>query len=179
MKPAQAHPYLLSRGITPQTLKDPRFINQVRIDSKGNATFPHRDREGITGYEIKNDKFTGFTPGGTKALWYSDNIMTAQEIIITESALDALSHAQLDEDKTLAYVSLGGSLSGVQKDILKSLIEKAIDRGAWVKVGTDNDEAGNKYFSEICDLAPEDHYIKREKPNHKDWNDDLRFAFRF
>jgi len=48
----------------------------------------------------------------------------------------------------------------------------------WVKVGTDNDEAGNKYFSEICGLAPEDQYIKRERPNHKDFNDDLRFAFR-
>jgi hypothetical protein len=178
MRSAENHPYLLARGLTTHTLKDPRFINQIRTDEKGNVIFPHRDRDGITGYEVKNKGFTGFSPGGSKALWYSDNIMPAQEIIITESALDALSHAQLDNDKSLAYVSICGSLSGIQKDLLKSLIEKAMDRGTWVKVGTDNDEAGNKYFSDICDLAPESTYIKRERPNHKDWNDDLNLAFR-
>ena len=31
--------------------------------------FPHFDREGPCGYEIKNQGFAGFAVGGTKGLW--------------------------------------------------------------------------------------------------------------
>jgi hypothetical protein len=36
----------------------------VRIDSRGNAVFPHFDGAGLCGYEIKNQRFTGFAAGG-------------------------------------------------------------------------------------------------------------------
>jgi hypothetical protein len=45
------------------------FAGHIRIDVRGNAVFPHIDRDGVCGYEIKNRNFTGFAPGGEKGLW--------------------------------------------------------------------------------------------------------------
>jgi hypothetical protein len=35
------------------------FAGRIRIDVRGNAVFPHIDRDGVCGYEIKNRSFTG------------------------------------------------------------------------------------------------------------------------
>src|ERR1700722_15574551 len=72
MLEARRHPYLENeRGLPAPLLEDPRFAGRIRIDAKGNAVFPHFDRDGLCGYEIKNRGFTGFASGGTKGLWSS------------------------------------------------------------------------------------------------------------
>jgi hypothetical protein len=43
-------------------------LARLRIDARRNAVFPHRDDDGVCGYEIKNRGFTGFATGGVKAL---------------------------------------------------------------------------------------------------------------
>ena len=70
-KVVQSHPYLEKRGISQSILKSDRFIGTVAIDSRGNAIFPHYDGDGMTGFTIKNENYTGFSNGGTKALWRS------------------------------------------------------------------------------------------------------------
>lgn len=172
------HDYLQKeRGISAETLRDLRFASRVMIDARGNAIFPHYDRTGICGYEMKNINFTGFSPGGSKGLWYSDGISRAQKIVITESAIDALSHAQIKQtDANVGYVSIGGAMSEKQKELLKSMIAKAHARGAEVVLGLDADTAGDKMCQEIRAMARECgvDYLKRELPTSKDWNDDLR-----
>jgi Toprim-like/Protein of unknown function (DUF3991) len=172
--PSPTHPYLTGdRKILGSTLADPRFSYVVRQDSQGNAIFPHYDHDGLAGYEIKNSGFTGFAPGGVKSVWHSSNLATAACVVVTESAIDALSHAQLTSDLGLAYVSFGGALSDRQKDLFKRLFQKVVDRGASVVLATDSDKQGDLYADELLSLAPKGLNIQRERPTCKDWNEDL------
>lgn len=171
------HDYLQKeRKILSEILLDSRFANRVMIDNRGNAIFPHYDKTGICGYEIKNKGFTGFSLGGEKGLWYSRDVSKAQKIVITESAIDAMSHAQLRKtDASVGYVSIGGAMSEKQEALLKSLIEKAHSRGTEVVLGLDNDTAGDKLCQKVRAIAGEcGAALRREVPTSKDWNDDLR-----
>lgn len=169
--PVERHPYLEGRGIEAKTLADPRFARMVRLDDRGNAVFPHYDREGLSGYELKNQGFTGFSGGGTKALWYSTNLGQEQRLVLTESAIDALSHAQLYPDPNTAYISLGGNPSPEQMELARSAIAKAQNRGSKVMVGTDADPPGEKLAQRLSDGYSG---IERALPTDKDWNDQLR-----
>ena len=57
--------------------------------------FPHRDADGLCGFEIKNAGFTGFAAGGGKALWHSARPESARTVVVCESAFDAMSYQQL------------------------------------------------------------------------------------
>lgn len=177
MQPAQGrHPYLENeRGLSSATLADPRFIGMVRQDAKGNAVFPHYDRQGLAGYEIKNKGFTGFSKNGTKAVWHSANISTAPRVLIVESAIDAMSHAQLTSEKEVAYLSTGGSMSEHQRDLVRGVLAKATGRGAEIVLATDRDEAGRKLMQEVMRLAPAGAKLFCQEPsNGKDWNEQLQ-----
>jgi len=162
-----SHPYLLEeRKISLGTLKDQRF-NNIKSDQRGNALFPHHNTNGASGYEIKNRDFTGFAKAGTKGLWYTSNIMRANRVVIVESAIDALSHAELKRTgEETAYVSVGGSISATQLELIKT-----IAKDNHIIIATDNDEMGNKYASQIKELIPS---AGREIAHGKDWNDDLK-----
>lgn len=181
-QPAPGHDYLERRGIKKETLQDPRFAPVIRADERGNALFAHYNREGISGFEIKNKDFTGFAAGGQKALWFSSNINHAERVIMTESAIDALSHAELerrdkgkDPQKT-AYVSFGGSMSPEQKELIAAMFEKMKDKGQALALGTDRDAGGEAFNAELMELLPEGLTATLERPsvNTKDWNESLR-----
>ena len=176
MQPAAEHPYLIDeRKLTPETLADPRFAGHVRIDGRGNAVFPHFDRHGLTGYELKNEGFTGFANGGEKGLWYSTNRDHAPRIVVVESAIDALSHAQLSGDQEAAYISVGGAMSDKQCNLIAELFAKATERGAIIVLATDADEPGRKLAGQLRDLAPASATIERQEPPYcKDWNDEIK-----
>lgn len=53
-------PYLTGRGLRPDVFMLPRFAGCVRVDDRNNALFPHYDKAGLCGFEIKNKGFTGF-----------------------------------------------------------------------------------------------------------------------
>jgi hypothetical protein len=177
LTPAEGrHPYLESeRKLSRATLADPRFIGMVRRDARGNAVFPHYDRQGLAGYELKNAGFTGFGKHGTKAIWHSANLASAPRVVIVESAIDAMSHAQVSKDREAAYLSTGGSMSEHQRDLVRGVLAKAAVRGAEVVLATDRDEAGRKLAQEVARLAPAGARLSRLEPaNGKDWNDQLR-----
>jgi len=72
MKPLVTHRYLEEeRAISRELLANPRFAGCVLVDARSNAIFPHADKDGRCGYEIKNQGFTGFAPGGEKGIWIS------------------------------------------------------------------------------------------------------------
>jgi 5S rRNA maturation endonuclease (ribonuclease M5) len=168
-QPAGGHPYLLSRGISQQVLEDPRFAEKIRIDNHGNAVFPHYDRDGLSGYELKNKGFTGFAKGGEKRLWYSENLGSAERVVVVESAIDALSHAQIRGGQA-AYISIGGQPSPEQWELVEASLAKARKRGAQVVIGTDADEGGDKLAKRLAELAPG---ADRERPKAKDWNEQV------
>jgi len=169
-QPAGGHPYLLSRGINSETLADPRFAGMIRQDSRGNAVFPHYDSAGLSGYELKNEDFTGFSRGGEKRLWHSANIDEAARVVVVESAIDALSHAQITGNREAAYISVGGQPSPEQWAVLETLLSDKHRQGAVLVVGTDADAAGDRLAEQIAALVP----VERERPAAGDWNEQLQ-----
>ena len=172
------HDYLESRGITQKTLSDDRFSSMIKSDQRGNAIFPHYNSQGITGYEIKNHGFTGFSEGGNKAIWISSNLKRAETIYICESAIDALSHAELKSTGSeSAYMSIGGQPSKDQWNIIQTAIKQAIERNQKVVFATDGDVPGEQLAEKLKAIAGGSG--ERDKaPHKKDWNDELQAVIR-
>jgi hypothetical protein len=173
-QPQGGHPYLQKRGISSATLTDRRFASVIRIDNRNNAIFPHYDEQGLSGFEAKNEGFTGFSKGGQKRVWMTSNIEHAPRIVITESAIDALSYAEITGDQDAAYLSIGGQPSPEQWQTLKTELADATLRDAEIVIGTDADEAGDKLASQIAEIAPS--AVREEPEQGKDWNQHLNDA---
>jgi len=171
-QPKGGHPYLLDRGISAKTLTDPRFASMIRQDSRGNAVFPHYDSSGLSGYELKNWDFTGFSRGGEKRIWHSANIGRSERVVVVESAIDALSHADLTDGQETAYISIGGQPSPEQWHVLKAALVATQEKGAALVIATDADAAGDKLAEQIEALVSS---AERQRPTAgKDWNDQLQ-----
>ena len=168
------HAYLEQRGLSPATLTDPRFKSTVLTDPRGAAVFPHYDQLGVCGYEIKHTGITGFAKGGQKGIWYTSNIDTAPRIVVVESAIDGLSHAQIQGDPDTAYLSTAGSLSDAQIELFRTAFLRATQRGATIVLATDADPAGDELATKLHALAPPGVVVLRERPSAKDWNDLLQ-----
>ncbi|MGK7957473.1 MAG: DUF3991 domain-containing protein, partial [Crocosphaera sp.] len=173
------HPYLTQRGISQQTSNDPRFQGRIYTDSRNNVIFPHADREGVCGYEMRNHDFKSFSSGGTKGLWASNGSKDDTTLVICESPLDCLSYHQLFPDDTTRYFATGGTLSEKQKTLLKGVFEKFHNKGGHIMIATDKDEAGQGIEKELRNLAPSTAQINRIVPrHHKDWNETLMAEIR-
>lgn len=178
-KVVQSHPYLEKRGIKQSILKSDRFMGTVAIDSRGNAIFPHYDDDGMTGFTAKNDNYQGFSKGGTKALWRSQANEGDRRLVITESAIDAMSYHQLFADKNLhtRYISTGGTISTKQLDLIKTAMAQMAQIGGELVIATDNDVAGNKLAKTLAKEAPSKSKISRDVPKQgKDWNELLQHS---
>ena len=176
-KVVQSHPYLEKRGISQSILQSDRFIGTVAIDSRGNAIFPHYDGDGMTGFTAKNENYTGFSKGGTKALWRSKPNESDRRLVIVESPIDAMSYHQLFTDKNphTRYISTGGTTSKYQLDLIKTAMAEMTNLGGEIVIATDNDKAGNKLAQTLAKNAPSKSKISRDVPKlGKDWNELLQ-----
>lgn len=167
--------YLRNRGLD-LALQDDRFRNCYRTSRNGIVMFIHRDRSGPSGFELRGigangERLKKFSKDSQRALWWSRNINTADTIIVCESAIDCMSHAELYLELNAAYVSIAGEISTRQKDLLSGLFEKTNSRNARIVVATDNDDAGEKHYS-ICQKLTTIE-LTRIVSNGKDWNCDL------
>ena len=93
---------------------------------RGNAVFPHFDADGLSGYEMKNTGFTGFAPGGSKALWLSHECADDNRLVVCESAVDALSHAVLFPDNRARYASIGGKTNTEQPELIRAAVARTL-----------------------------------------------------
>jgi hypothetical protein len=151
MAPVLRHPYLEhKRRLPAAVLSSWRFAGRVRMDARGNAVFPHFDREGLCGYEIKNQGFTSFAAGGTKGLWFSHTGLDDRHLVLAESAIDALSYAALFPDAAdrTRYASLGGKPNSQQPGLVKATIAK-LPKGSEIVAAFDADEGGRKLVDMI------------------------------
>lgn len=114
-----------------------------------------------------------------KGLWCSVPAANDRELIVCESAIDALSLAALRGHHQARCISLSGALSTEQKALLGQAVGKA-PAEASVVAAFDNDEAGDGYlamFREAFDAASRDdlEFIEmRPSWRGADWNDVLR-----
>lgn len=153
------------RKLQPACIAD--FSPWLRQDERGNACFAHRNAYGVTGWEVKNRGYTGFSAGGEKSLFACRVGAGRGLAVITESAIDAMSYHQLQgRDQTL-YLSLGGAMSPTQEELLA----KTIAQVPRVIIATDRDDQGDDYAATIHKYRPD---AIRALPEGKDWNDDLK-----
>lgn len=179
-KLAGAVSYLTGRGLGPDVLALPAFADRVRVDDRGNAIFPHWDKEGLSGYEVKNRGFTGFAAGGIKGLWYSVASQDCKTLVFCESAIDALSYYVLNPPPAggeIRLFSIGGSLNESQPELIRAAMEKA-PAGSVVIAAFDDDEGGDNFAAQLRELAPPSVEVRRALPPQgmgKDWNDALKY----
>jgi len=176
---ALRHPYLVNeRALPPSLLESPRFAGTVRIDARGNAIFPHYDERGLCGYEIKNRGFTGFSKGGEKGLWSSNDFPDDRCIMFGESAIDVKSYAALFPDPHTRYCSMSGKPNPRQPDLIMSAIV-AMPPGSRIITGMDADKDGRDLvgvvrqafeFSGRTDMT----FENDEPSGGKDWNELLQ-----
>jgi hypothetical protein len=173
------HPYLESeRSLPGALLALSRFAGRVRVDDRGNAVFPHFDGEGLSGYELKNVSFTGFAPGGSKALWLSHELPDDNRLVVCESAIDALSHAVLFPDDRARYASIGGNPNPQQPELIRAAVVR-MPMSSEIVAAMDADTNGGK-LAEIVQRAVELsgrhdlQFTVQEPLGYKDWNDQLR-----
>jgi Toprim-like/Protein of unknown function (DUF3991) len=180
MKPIDgSHHYLENeRRIPAQVLSHPRFAGRIRIDSYGNAVFPHWNHDGLCGYEIKNRNFTGFAPGGEKGLWGSRIGPDDSKLVIAETAIDALSYFALKGPPGARYVSTAGALNSVQPELILAAINNLRSRGE-VILALDNDTGGRQLVEKISSIYSQIDaggcLLKTDLPATPgdDWNDVL------
>jgi hypothetical protein len=173
------HPYLeRRRGLSRSTLAHERFKGRIRMDSRGNVAFPHFDVDGLSGYELRNVNFKGFSPGGHKSLWLSCEHPNDQSLVFCESAIDALSYAELFPNEGARYASVGGKLNPQQSDMIRAGAAR-MPHGSEVVAAFDADDEGRK-LAEIVRKAVEltgraDLKFRIHQPvGFKDFNDQLR-----
>ena len=165
--------YLESRGLTETALT--AFADRIRIDERGNTVFRHDDREGLTGWEVKNKSFTGFASGGRKAL-FACRIDAPREVdpprlIVAESALDAMSYYQLNPSPALV-LSFGGGLSPEQEILLRQVLTKYPTTK--IVTATDADVQGDRYAAMIETIRPDAIRARPPTGTGKDWNEAAR-----
>ena len=171
--------YLAARGLRQETLCDPRFAGTWRMDARGNVLFVHTGEAGVvSGFEIKNRGFTGFVPGGTKTAWQSASRADDRALVVTESAIDALSYHQLHRDRheSIRYLSTAGTPSTAQFELLGRIFAR-LPPASTVVAAVDSDEAGRKLASRIETLTRRIPHVefRRDAPDRaKDWNDVLQ-----
>ncbi len=175
--------YLEARGLRRETLSDPRFAGTWRLGARGNVLFAHRDEAGeLTGFEIKNRGVTSFSPGGVKTAWQSASSPDDDALVITESAIDALSHHDLrgEDARRHRYLSTGGAPSARQFTLLDRIFAN-LPPGCAVVAAVDQDAAGTKLAAALERLASVHGHLsfRRDSPTtDKDWNDVLQRTLR-
>src|SRR5260370_12352032 len=144
-------PYLVQARLSPFAARRSangcdRQTGRIRIDGRGNACFLHQDDNGISGYEVKNKGFTGFSGGGKKALFMcrvGEQAGDSPMIAIAESVIGIMSYCQLHPADGL-YVSIGGAMSPEQQEQLTPMLTR--HPHAVVIIPTDKNAAKYPHF---------------------------------
>lgn len=163
--------YLEDRGISPYTISI--YKDSIRQTNMGTFLFCHKSINApkISGYEYKNQGYAGFSKGGQKGLCLFRNTSDPSKVkkmVITETAIDALSYAEIDDRREdTVYVSIGGNPSGEQVLQIMHTVKKL---KCEVVHAYDNDRGGNQIYKAISEHVPG----QRSLPKMKDWNEDLQ-----
>ncbi|WP_324680169.1 toprim domain-containing protein [Hymenobacter sp. GOD-10R] len=129
--------YLNSRGISNETLTNAcfssRILNHIREGKTKdgqdykfvNTAFPQLYKDKIVGLEIKANGFRGQAADSlsSSALWLSNSGNKTHTLIVSESAIDSLSHYQLKQPNNTMYASTAGFLTDNKVAEIRRLVE--------------------------------------------------------
>jgi len=174
------------RSIPEIVYLDERFAGRFKIDARGNILAAHHDRDGLCGFEMKNGTkvettFTGFSPGGTKGLFFSKSYPDDRIVVLAETFIDALSVAAITGVSGRRFFSLGGYPSPLQMELLESTVSKLPEQSI-VEMRFDHDDGGlklaAKVSAEVLAAAANVKSFRLVPPPEAgtDWNDFLRHS---
>lgn len=174
------HAYLVDeRAIPMKIITSDRMAGRVLRDDRGNVVFPHWNKYGYCGYEIKNSGFTGFSKHGMKGLWAVGKKDEDHRMVIGESALDAMSYAALFGFEGTRLVSTAGAMNPHQPALLRQAMAN-MPAGSQIIAAVDHDEGGDAMAEHLeviyLALRRTDIAFKRHSPlsTGEDWNDSVR-----
>jgi hypothetical protein len=156
-------------------------FDAAREGPHGSAWFAHRDNaDRVTGIEMRGPHYRGFTADGTKTLFRLPGSRGAiTRVVVAEAPIDALSFAALERIRSdTLYVATGGGMGpGTIKALNELLAELALRANALMVIATDADKAGERYASQLSEMAANvDLWVARALPPDglNDWNDALK-----
>lgn len=171
------------RHLHKSILKEPKFVGTVFVEKKfKNVVFPHKDTNGeVVGAEKRNRNYKGFVEGGVKTGWVSNHSSNDKYLVVTESPIDALSHAQIykSEINKTRYLSVGGKWdkdpSSKAADLIRKNVAGIEKLGGQVVLAFDNDKQGLAHLKSFVKMFGNDMGTKpvMQTPDLKDWNEDL------
>lgn len=170
--------YLESRGFRKELYTSRRFAGKIRVDGKGNLIFPHFDKQGICGFELKNKNFIGFSRGSKKSIWSSNRYSDDKRLVITEAVIDALSYHSLFGSEHTRYASTSGTFSETTKEMILVAAAALPIRNGTVVLAYDNDVVGDQNRGATHEiLAKSGLKVIDHIPRNKDFNEDLLCGF--
>lgn len=177
MKTITRHRYLEEeRGIPALALQHWRWAGRIMMDRRSNAAFVHRDNEGVCGWEIRNFKFKGFSPGGSKGLFESKSNPRDHALYFCESGIDAVSLSVINDEPLARYASVAGQISNAQPRLIKAAIERMPD-GSQILAAMDADVSGRRLARSVeiaFEAAKRPMTFRQIEPvGFKDWNAQL------
>ncbi|MDU0372083.1 toprim domain-containing protein [Hymenobacter endophyticus] len=155
--------YLHSRGISDQTIDNPAFQGRV-FTARGkyeNTAFPLYNQTGIISVEEKNTGYKHMLPLPKEGLWVSKMTEPGKpldRLVVTESAIDALSKHQLDRrdgkpQPNTMYLATAGTVTERQVELIQLIIDR--QKPKEVVLGQDNDPGGRRFnINYLNDLQP-------------------------
>ena len=175
----QAPEYLFSRHLAASVINDELFkgkIFNVKIGNySNNIGFPYYDVAGaIIGYEIRNKDYKHVVDGSNRSagVWHSNIPTITEQIVLTESPIDALSYYQLKGKKNTLFVSFGGSVADEQVATVAGIKSRInLSNNFDYVSAVDNDKAGDRYTDKFKNYFKEDVVV--DKPVNSDFNKDL------
>ena len=174
-RPLENTAYLEGRGITKSTIANPQFagriLNQLyTVQKEGmpaktyvNTAFPAYHEGRVVGLELKGEGFKGQAPESqfTRSLWLSKppEGQPAAVMVVSESALDTLSYAQLHPGESALYASTAGTLTQNKIFELKRLLNE--EHIPAIRAAFDNDTQGHHFDTRLlAGLASEQNPMK-------------------
>ena len=146
----RANRYLTQDCRIPRGLmKQKRFRNLIKTDPQKNAVFALFERPILTGFLTENESLSDEHPEGTSSLWRTSNLEKAERIIITDSPIEALSHAALTGNPRDAYISISRLPSDVQLDLLDAMVARV---EVPIVNAADGFDYGYQPFNDLADV---------------------------
>ena len=162
-RPLENTAFLESRGITKSTIDNPQFagriLNQLHtVQKEGmpaktfvNTAFPAYHEGRVVGLELKGEGYKGQAPESefSRSLWLSKlpEGRPAAHMVVAESALDALSYAQMHPGEKALYASTAGVLTQNKIFEMKRLMGE--ERIPSIRAAFDNDTQGHHYDTRL------------------------------
>jgi hypothetical protein len=147
----------------------------IFADSKHNAVFLCEFNGEITGAEIRgttSQSFKGMATGSHRGVgFFTLTHPKPTQLVIVESAIDALSYRALNPQESTLIISTAGVMPFCPK-----LIELAKLRSiSEIVIAYDNDSAGDINAEKLANsMIHSGLIVRRKSPQLKDWNDVLR-----